>query len=246
MRNKQNRTVSTDNSDTMQTTRSQLAQRTRRLSNDRLATDSAGDHDKRLLTILFVRYPRRFAVRLWDGTTIQVGASAASQAPMPFTLNSRDPAAVATLILGLDPLRFAQAYFDDQIDVEGDFFAALSLKDHIDAMHLSWPEQVASLLSAGRPRFADWVRSHDISPPDYRYRSQVRTHSPGEYKRAVSFHYDVSNSFYAAWLDPAMVYSCAYFDNEASELAPAQQAKLDIICRKLMLASGESLLDIGC
>ncbi|HVL54892.1 MAG TPA: cyclopropane-fatty-acyl-phospholipid synthase family protein [Burkholderiaceae bacterium] len=65
-------------------------------------------------------------------------------------------------------------------------------------------------------------------------------------KKAIEYHYDVSNEFYARWLDPAMVYSCAYFRTGSEDLATAQRNKLDHICRKLRLKPGESLLDIGC
>jgi cyclopropane-fatty-acyl-phospholipid synthase len=67
-----------------------------------------------------------------------------------------------------------------------------------------------------------------------------------ENREAVQFHYDVSNEFYALWLDRAMVYSCAYFETPDTDLDCAQQAKLDHICRKLTLQPGESFLDIGC
>ncbi len=63
--------------------------------------------------------------------------------------------------------------------------------------------------------------------------------------RQVQFHYDVSDDFYALWLDPLRVYSCAYFKQPDMTLAQAQQAKLDHICRKLMLREGERFLDIG-
>jgi cyclopropane-fatty-acyl-phospholipid synthase len=62
----------------------------------------------------------------------------------------------------------------------------------------------------------------------------------------IAHHYDVSNAFYRMFLDKRMVYSCAYFKDEAQPLDDAQEAKLDHICRKLRLAPGESFLDIGC
>jgi cyclopropane-fatty-acyl-phospholipid synthase len=64
--------------------------------------------------------------------------------------------------------------------------------------------------------------------------------------RAVRYHYDVSNEFYAAWLDPGMVYSCAYFENGDETLAQAQLKKIDHILTKLRLQPGQTLLDIGC
>lgn len=63
--------------------------------------------------------------------------------------------------------------------------------------------------------------------------------------RQIRFHYDISDDFYALWLDPRRVYSCAYFREAGMSLAQAQEAKLDHICRKLMLRPGERLLDMG-
>jgi len=74
----------------------------------------------------------------------------------------------------------------------------------------------------------------------------IGRHTRKSDRRSIEYHYDVSNEFYARWLDPQMVYSCAYFDHPDRDLASAQQAKLDHVCRKLRLAPGERLLDIGC
>ncbi len=71
-------------------------------------------------------------------------------------------------------------------------------------------------------------------------------HSRRDDREAIQYHYDVSNDFYALWLDPRMVYSCAYFHAEGDSLEAAQRQKLDHICRKLRLARGERFLDIGC
>ena len=62
----------------------------------------------------------------------------------------------------------------------------------------------------------------------------------------VRFHYDLSNDFYALFLDPEMQYSCAYFPEPEAELVDAQRAKLDMICRKLRLQADDRFLDIGC
>ena len=62
----------------------------------------------------------------------------------------------------------------------------------------------------------------------------------------IRFHYDVSNAFYALFLDPEMQYSCAVFADEGTSLADAQIAKLELICRKLRLKPGQHILDIGC
>jgi cyclopropane-fatty-acyl-phospholipid synthase len=64
--------------------------------------------------------------------------------------------------------------------------------------------------------------------------------------KAIAHHYDVSNEFYALFLDPLMVYTCAYYRDPDGKLEQAQQDKLDHVCRKLQLARGETMLDIGC
>jgi len=58
-------------------------------------------------------------------------------------------------------------------------------------------------------------------------------------------HYDIGNDLFRAMLDPRLVYTCAYW-NESSELAQAQEDKMELICRKLMLEPGMTVLDIGC
>ncbi|OWL94463.1 hypothetical protein CBQ26_16480 [Deinococcus indicus] len=70
-------------------------------------------------------------------------------------------------------------------------------------------------------------------------------HSRERDQQAISYHYDVSNDFYKLWLDRRMVYSCAYFPTGTETLDGAQEAKLDLICRKLRLQQSEYLLDIG-
>jgi cyclopropane-fatty-acyl-phospholipid synthase len=76
----------------------------------------------------------------------------------------------------------------------------------------------------------------------------MTAHTPTKDAVQVQFHYDVSDAFYALWLDPRRVYSCAYyrdFSDASMTLARAQEAKLDHICCKLMLQPGERFLDIG-
>jgi cyclopropane-fatty-acyl-phospholipid synthase len=84
--------------------------------------------------------------------------------------------------------------------------------------------------------------------PDSRGRRPgwLARHTRNSDRKAIAYHYDVSNEFYSLWLDPQMVYSCAYFDSPQTDLATAQTAKLDHICRKLKLSPGMAFLDIGC
>jgi cyclopropane-fatty-acyl-phospholipid synthase len=199
-----------------------------------------------LLARLFRRLPLSLTLRLWNGDTLRVGAGAADARESPFELVFRNPEVVCSAVLGRDPLRLAEAYFRGDLDIEGDFFAALQLKDHLQALQMSVGEQIGAAAAAMRLRALNadvreariqWTPSHGQT---------VRAHSKAENRDAIHFHYDVSNEFYALWLDRAMVYSCAYFETSDTGLDAAQEAKLDHICRKLSLRAGDDFLDIGC
>ena len=212
-----------------------------------------------LLVKIFRRLPMTFGVRLWSGPTFCVGggrdafledgsvpAQASASPPRPrFMLCFRHPRAVYGLVLGRDPLGLAEAYFCNDLDIEGDLFAALCLKDHLKAMQLPlrerWSAAIAALQLRALNEREAWRRDARSA-----HGGRVRAHSRDENREAIEFHYDLSNDFYRLWLDRAMVYSCAYFERADVSLDDAQQAKLEHLCRKLSLRPGERLLDIGC
>jgi cyclopropane-fatty-acyl-phospholipid synthase len=199
-----------------------------------------------LLLRLFRRYPGVLSLRLWDGTCIRAGGAAVSGSDSPFTLVFHSPEAVWSAVLGRDPLALADAYFRGELDIEGDFFAALSIKDHLDALQMPKAEKLLAAFTALRLRMLNAAAHHGerlFAPSNA---PRIKAHSKAENRAAIHFHYDVSNEFYALWLDRAMVYSCAYFENPSIDLDSAQQAKLEHICRKLALRPGEKFLDIGC
>jgi cyclopropane-fatty-acyl-phospholipid synthase len=200
-----------------------------------------------LLTRLFRRLPLSLTVRLWDDTTWQVGAINSGARESPFSLVFRSPEAVCSAVLGRDPLRLAEAYFRGDLDIEGDFFSALALKEHLEALQMSVGEQIGAAATALRLRALNAHREQPTQIPwTHSHGRAVKAHSKAENRDAIHFHYDVSNEFYALWLDRAMVYSCAYFETPDLDLDVAQQAKLEHICRKLALQPGENFLDIGC
>jgi len=180
------------------------------------------------------------ALRLWNGVTHSFGQGAAS-----FTLILRDPGVLRDLVLKRGPIPLADAYFRGRIDVEGDLYAALGLKNHFQNLTLSGRERFALLLDALRLKFAPAPKLAVVGdvPPTTQF---THDHSPESDRAAISHHYDVSNAFYKLFLDERMVYSCAYFHEDADTLEQAQAQKLDHICRKLRLKPGERLLDIGC
>lgn len=153
-------------------------------------------------------------------------------------LGSADPA-VTLRLHELSPLahlatgqvgRVAEAYVEGRLDIDGNMR---------DLMHVA-------LMLVGNGALAD-----DAARPLTWWSNLTRTvksrvrHQLDADARQVQFHYDVSDDFYALWLDERRVYSCAYWKEPALTLAGAQAAKLDHICRKLMLREGERFLDIG-
>ncbi len=178
-----------------------------------------------------------FAVRLWDDT---VWPDDPPQSPA-FTLVLNHPGALRQMFLPPSELNLGEAYIYGDFDVEGDLIAAFPLAGYIedldlglgDKLGLAW--KLRSLPSRSAPRKGRQVAS--VTGAE---------HSRGRDRQAIAYHYDVSNEFYALWLDRSMVYSCAYFADPAESIHAAQERKLDYICRKLRLEPGERLLDIGC
>ena len=204
------------------------------------------DQVSELLKRLFRGFNGHLALRMGNGTTLRLGKACTDQSDPPFTLVCRNPSVVRSMILGRDPLRLAEAFFRGDIDVEGDFYAALGLKDHLRAIRLTFRDRVGALLTALRLRSPT-----NRGPGQGNYLSRlhgriVKSHSKSENLAAISFHYDVSNEFYRLWLDAERVYSCAYFTSPDESLDQAQRNKLEHVCRKLRLRPGERLLDIGC
>ena len=73
-----------------------------------------------------------------------------------------------------------------------------------------------------------------------------RSNTTAGSRRHIQHHYDLGNDFYRLWLDDAMVYTCAYYDTPHATLEQAQRAKLDHVCRKLMLQPGQRVIEAGC
>ena len=199
-----------------------------------------------LLKRLFHSFDGGLALRLWNGTTIRLGRAELDEPVARFTLVCRSPNVVCSMLLGRSPLRLVEAYFRGDIDIEGDFFAALRLKDHLHSIRLSFRDRLGALITAFRVRASNDARPGPRGLSSSLQGVTVKTHSKTENRAAISFHYDVSNEFYRLWLDEERVYSCAYFTSPDESLDQAQRNKLEHICRKLRLKPGDRLLDIGC
>jgi cyclopropane-fatty-acyl-phospholipid synthase len=182
-------------------------------------------------------HPKNFAVRLWDGT---VREAEAGGEPV-FTLVINRPAALRRMFSRITDLALGESYIQGDFDVEGDFESAFALEEYLEGLRLS----VADRLFCARQMMK--LPSDDRSPAGKKADSLTGApHTLERDREAVRYHYDVSNDFFALWLDRRMVYSSAYFTDPGEELETAQERKLDYICRKLRLRRGERLLDIGC
>jgi cyclopropane-fatty-acyl-phospholipid synthase len=137
-------------------------------------------------------------------------------------------------------LGFARAYVAGALDVEGDIFDALRLRDSLPDVRLHASQWLALARLAG----TTGLRRPPIPPEEARLHG--RRHSRARDRAAVSYHYDVSNDFYRMILGPSMTYSCAVWSSPDITLEDAQAAKYDLVCRKLGLRPGMRLLDIGC
>jgi cyclopropane-fatty-acyl-phospholipid synthase len=201
--------------------------------------DGAAKEALAILKVLLHDYrPRDFAICFWDGS--QWPAETGSPR---FRLIFRHPDALRCMLLKTTTeLPVCEAYICDNLDVEGSLEAAVPVAYHL--MGRRWP--ASTVLRVG------WklVRMSASSAPRRNGRHPARLHGePHSIERdrqAVTYHYNLSNDFYALWLDRRMIYSCAYFEAADEDLDPAQSRKIDYLCRKLRLSPGEHLLDIGC
>jgi cyclopropane-fatty-acyl-phospholipid synthase len=182
--------------------------------------------------------PEEIAVRLWDGSTWQPGDR---QGRPRVTLVLKHAGTLRNMFSDPSDLTLGEAYVYDDCDVEGDIEAMLLLLDRLFARGFSISD---------RFRYATLLRrlpkTEAPRPAEYRAALNGSAHSKARDRRAVTFHYNVSNDFYRLWLDRRMVYSCAYFRSPQDTLDEAQENKLDYLCRKLRLRAGDRLLDVGC
>jgi cyclopropane-fatty-acyl-phospholipid synthase len=163
-----------------------------------------------------------------------------------FTLHLNNAQAVNALTIGNDPLRLADCYFKDDINITGDFFRALRLIKHFQSMEPTLSQRLKGYFAVLNWSLYDFQKQAVVKTLEVIQSAKVKNHTREENQRSVEFHYDISNDFYKLWLDSNMLYSCAYFKQVNDSLEIAQQQKMDHICKKLLLKPGDEMLDIGC
>jgi cyclopropane-fatty-acyl-phospholipid synthase len=176
----------------------------------------------------------------WDGSQLPAAAPVA-EAPVVFV---REPTALAHLLRQPGQLGLVRAWLDGSLELEGELEAVLATRERFRDLGISRAERLRIALTATRIAGPGVWRRPPV--PAIEARISGRRHSLARDRVAVRHHYDVSNHFYRLVLGPSMVYSCAYFATPHDTLEAAQERKLDLICRKLSLAPGERLLDVGC
>ncbi|GAA3191558.1 MULTISPECIES: cyclopropane-fatty-acyl-phospholipid synthase family protein [Streptomyces] len=210
--------------------------------------DAAGRLTKLAEEVLGAKLPVR--IRAWDRS--EFGPPGAP------VLVFRNRRALRRLLFKPGELGLARAWVAGDLDIEGDLYEALDL-----LAGLIWergtaapaPRRAPLLRALARPEIRAAAKELltlagaplPPSPPAEEARTRRGPlHTLLRDKEAISHHYDVGNDFYALVLGPSMVYSCAYWESPDATLEQAQRDKLDLICRKLGLAEGQRLLDVGC
>jgi cyclopropane-fatty-acyl-phospholipid synthase len=156
---------------------------------------------------------------LWDGKEI---SGAASKPAVGMVIRDR----VTLWRLLINPLLyFGDDYSAGRIEIEG------GLVPFMETIYRAM---------AHTPKFC---RSPD--PAAYR-RNQPKLNSLAGSRQNIHHHYDIGNDFYQLWLDAEILYTCAYFPDPAASLEDAQIAKMELVCRKLRLRAGQTVVEAGC
>ncbi len=178
---------------------------------------------------------RPFTIELWDGSRVP----STRHGP---TITVRSSRAIGHLLRSPGELGLGRAYVCGDLDVD-DLDGVIALLGRWHAPPLSLPRRLG--FGAAALRAAGLHRRPQPPAAELRPRGR-RRHTKRRDAEVVRHHYDVSNEFFALFLDQTMTYSCALFEPGTETLEDAQRAKLELICRKLELEPGQRMLDIGC
>jgi cyclopropane-fatty-acyl-phospholipid synthase len=197
---------------------------------------SSSSRTAALLTEIEHALPERpFSIVLWDGSRLP---STTGEGP---TFTARSRTALAHVLRAPGQLGLGRAYVSGTLDVD-DIDAVLELLRDWQPPAIDGRARARLMLAAARA--CGIVRPPAIPAAELRPRG--RRHSRERDARAVRHHYNLSNDFFALFLDESMTYSCAFFSRGATTLEEAQEAKLALTCDKLQLEPGQRVLDIGC
>lgn len=199
---------------------------------------------KALVAQLGTKLDLNASLKLWDGSRIPLGRRVTG----PFEISIAGPGVVGSLLRWPTLDNAIRHYISKGIDFSGgtliDFGSELNRDERKVKIKLKDLGGIETLKTLAPFLLAPAHRPAD----DHAFGGEItgRRRKTADNKSFIEFHYDLSNDFYALFLDPEMVYSCAYFTDGKNDLTQAQHDKLEMICRKLRLKPGDRLLDIGC
>ncbi|MEX0346591.1 MAG: class I SAM-dependent methyltransferase [Rhizobiaceae bacterium] len=177
---------------------------------------------------------------LWDGSTVPEDL-----AQDAFAISFADEGVVASLLRKPKMEILLNLWVAKRVDlVNGDLFDLVARRPKVRTRQIR--KSLSKLLLLNSARKFLFVNRGGPWPLEEQPSENPSDGSREENEKNIQYHYDVSNEFYALWLDEEMVYTCAYCTDWENDIAQMQQDKLEIICRKLRLQPGEHLLDIGC
>jgi cyclopropane-fatty-acyl-phospholipid synthase len=208
-------------------------------SSEAAAGDTIADAVRPLIELLLGR-PTPLRFEFSDGSSL-------GPAGGPGTVRVRSTDALRRIVWAPGELGLARACVAGDVELEGDIFAV------VDVLQRSAPQDLRFMGFAG---LAAGVRAAQrlgalgppLAPPPEEVLPFGLRHSVRRDAAAVSHHYDVGNDFYRLVLGPSLTYSCARFVTADTTLDEAQEAKFELVCRKLGLHErpGMRLLDVGC
>jgi len=182
------------------------------------------------------------SLRLWDGSKTPLGTNVTG----PFEIAIAGPGVIGSLLRRPTLDNFIRHYVEKGIDFSGGTLIDLGAQLNRGGRSVKLKGREALGLAVKLSPFL--LARAGEGGEDQGFAGEItgKRRKSEDNAAFIQFHYDLSDDFYALFLDPEMVYSCAYFTDWSNELAQAQADKLEMICRKLRLKAGERFLDIGC
>ncbi len=183
-----------------------------------------------------------FSVRLWDGSLVPLGPAARDDV----CISVSGPGVLGSILRRPTMETVMRRYAAGQIDFEGTDLISFVEMARAKKVRISGRNLRKGFLA--RRALPLLLTPQDKAELDHEYGGDETGQGGAKRddKAYVQFHYDVSNAFYGLFLDPEMLYSCAYFTDWENSIEQAQRDKLDMICKKLRLKPGERFLDVGC
>ena len=185
----------------------------------------------------------RLSVRLWNGDEIPLGREVHAN----LFISLSGPGVVGTLLRRPTLETVTRLYAQGHIDIHGgnllDIHAALQTNGSSRAAI----RQISKLFLAKKALPFLFTKTSDADL-EHGYTDDMvgRRESRRVNMQYIQFHYDAGNDFYQLFLDAEMQYTCGYYKDWNNSLEQSQLDKMEMICRKLRLEPGESMLDMGC